>query len=237
MPEKETLQRAMKDKQEGKAPTTQAGEFVREEIEHVRQGKHGVRSSKQAVAIGLSKARRAGVDLPPPEKGTVPEKTRRVWRISIYWLDGGGLRGGCVQRASRRYTRRSSRNLYAPATPPKRGPGMKIDVSNLNADELDELIREAAMRRSQLQPTVSKERPTAFGVVKDPSWYTFPTRNETILQIRSPGHGWLAFQLPASDRAHLLSLLLNHALQVAIRPQGEEKTQPESPAAAGGTLH
>ena len=64
MPEKETLERARKDKREGKSPSTQAGEFVREEIEHVREGKHGARSTKQAIAIGLSKARRAGVDLP-----------------------------------------------------------------------------------------------------------------------------------------------------------------------------
>jgi hypothetical protein len=70
MPEKETLKRAEQDKEEGKAPSTQAGEFVREEIEHVREGKHGARSAKQAIAIGLSKARRAGVDLPPPKKGS-----------------------------------------------------------------------------------------------------------------------------------------------------------------------
>jgi len=70
MPEKETLERAEEDKEEGKAPSTQAGEFVREEIEHVREGKHGARSTKQAIAIGLSKARRAGVDLPPPKKGS-----------------------------------------------------------------------------------------------------------------------------------------------------------------------
>ena len=76
MPEKETLERAEKDKREGKAASTQAGEFVREEIEHVREGKHGARSSKQAIAIGLSKARRAGVELPPPEEGAAPEKTR-----------------------------------------------------------------------------------------------------------------------------------------------------------------
>jgi hypothetical protein len=61
MPEKETLERARKDKKEGKAPTTQAGEFVREEIHHIREGKHGARSTEQAIAIGLSKARRAGV--------------------------------------------------------------------------------------------------------------------------------------------------------------------------------
>jgi hypothetical protein len=75
MPEKETLERAEEDKEEGKAPSTQAGEFVRDEIEHVREGKHGARSTKQAIAIGLSKARRAGVDLPPPKKGS--KKTRK----------------------------------------------------------------------------------------------------------------------------------------------------------------
>lgn len=79
MPEKETLERARQDKREGKAPSTQAGEFVREEIEHIREGKHGARSTKQAIAIGLSKARRAGVDLPPPENGSprVREQAKR----------------------------------------------------------------------------------------------------------------------------------------------------------------
>ena len=77
MPEKKTIERAERDKREGKAPTTQAGEFVREEIEHIREGRHGARSPEQAIAIGLSKARRAGVDLPVPKKGTVSEKTRR----------------------------------------------------------------------------------------------------------------------------------------------------------------
>jgi uncharacterized protein DUF6496 len=76
MPEKETLERAAEDKGEGKSPSTQAGEFVREEIEHVREGKHGARSAKQAIAIGLSKARRAGVKLPPPEKGQASKRTR-----------------------------------------------------------------------------------------------------------------------------------------------------------------
>jgi len=77
MPEEETLERAHEAEREGKAPSTQAGEFVREEIEHVRQGKHGARSAQQAIAIGLSKARRAGVKLPPPRKGSVSEATRR----------------------------------------------------------------------------------------------------------------------------------------------------------------
>jgi len=75
MPDKETLERAKEDKKQGKAPSTQAGEFVREEIEHVREGKHGARSARQAIAIGLSKARRAGVELKPPKKGS--KETRK----------------------------------------------------------------------------------------------------------------------------------------------------------------
>lgn len=75
MPEKKTIKRAQRAKRQGKAPTTQAGEFVREEMEHVRRGKHGARSRKQVVAIGLSKARRAGVELPPP-----PAETRAAKR-------------------------------------------------------------------------------------------------------------------------------------------------------------
>jgi len=77
MPEKKTIERARRAKKEGKAPSSQAGEFVREEIEHIREGKHGARSTKQAIAIGLSKARRAGVKLPTPEKGTQSEKVRK----------------------------------------------------------------------------------------------------------------------------------------------------------------
>ena len=77
MPEKATLQRAERDRREGKAPSTQAGEFVREEIEHVREGKHGARSARQAIAIGLSKARRAGVRMPTPRKGSTSRRTRR----------------------------------------------------------------------------------------------------------------------------------------------------------------
>ena len=76
MPEKATIERARKDAREGKSPSTQAGEFVREEIHHVREGKHGARSTKQAIAIGLSKARRSGVRLPPPKKGTASKQTR-----------------------------------------------------------------------------------------------------------------------------------------------------------------
>ncbi len=77
MPEKQTLKKAQRDLRQGKAPSTAAGEFVHEEIEHVREGKHGARSTKQAIAIGLSKARRAGVPLSPPRKGKASERTRK----------------------------------------------------------------------------------------------------------------------------------------------------------------
>jgi hypothetical protein len=76
MPEKDVIERARQDAREGKSPSTQAGEFVHEEIEHIRQGKHGAKSAKQAIAIGLSKARRAGVKLPPPSGG-ISRRTRR----------------------------------------------------------------------------------------------------------------------------------------------------------------
>src|SRR3989440_12765527 len=84
MPERETLERAERDREQGKSPSTQAGEFVREEMHHIREGKHRAASTKQAIAIGLSKARRAGVNLRPPAKGKASAKTRRsaasAWR-------------------------------------------------------------------------------------------------------------------------------------------------------------
>ena len=77
MPEKQTLERAREDAREGKSPSTQAGEFVREEMHHVREGKHGAASPQQAIAIGLSKARRAGVKLQPPKRGRTSASTRQ----------------------------------------------------------------------------------------------------------------------------------------------------------------
>ena len=89
MPERETIRRARQDKREGKAVSTQAGEFIREEMHHIREGKHGARSTKQAIAIGLSKARRAGVKLPPPQKGKASAETRRAAKRDY----AKGLRG------------------------------------------------------------------------------------------------------------------------------------------------
>ena len=74
MPERRTTQRARRKLRQGKSPSTAGGEFVREEIEHVREGKHGARSAKQAIAIGLSKTRRAGVPLPRKKGIRVPKR-------------------------------------------------------------------------------------------------------------------------------------------------------------------
>jgi len=105
MPEKRTIARARKDKREGKAPSTQTGEFVREEMEHIREGKHGARSTKQAIAIGLSKARRAGVKLPPPTKGRASTQMRSKAR-----RDYAKGQGGTWKRPS---TKRSHATLKA----------------------------------------------------------------------------------------------------------------------------
>jgi hypothetical protein len=100
MPERRVVQKAKMDLRQGKRPTTAAGQFVREEIEHVRKGKHGARSSKQAIAIGLSKARRAGVPLSPPSRGSTSERTRRSAKRD--YETGQGLRKARTRSARRR---------------------------------------------------------------------------------------------------------------------------------------
>src|SRR5882757_9031328 len=99
MPEKQTLARARADKRQGKAPSTQAGEFIKEEMDHIREGVHGARSSKQAIAIGLSKARRAGVDLPPPESGKASASTRKRASRDLARGRGAPARQGSAKRS------------------------------------------------------------------------------------------------------------------------------------------
>ena len=137
MPEKATLRRVDKDRREGKAPSTQAGEFVREEIEHVREGKHGARSSRQAIAIGLSKARRAGVDLPPPRKGATSRRTRRQ-----------AVRD--ARAGSRPVSTRRSRATLRALTREGRAAGSR--------DALSRQGRKAAVRRSKQSRSVAARR-------------------------------------------------------------------------------
>ncbi len=107
MPEEETIERAHEDEREGKSPSTQAGEFVREEMEHIREGEHGARSPEQAIAIGLSKARRAGVKLPPPKRG----KTRTKRQAKRQLAKGRARKKPSARRsrASKRALKRESR--------------------------------------------------------------------------------------------------------------------------------
>jgi hypothetical protein len=101
MPEKDVIERAHQDAREGKSPSTQAGEFVHEEIEHIREGKHGAKSTKQAIAIGLSKARRAGVKLPPPGARSSRQTRRKAAQDTAA---GEGRRHGPVSRKRSRAT-------------------------------------------------------------------------------------------------------------------------------------
>lgn len=125
MPEKRTLERARKDLRQGKSPTTAAGEFVREEIEHVREGKHGARSTKQAIAIGLSKARRAGVPLAPPKRGQTSERTRRSAEADVR----RGRRGATKPTSKKR----SAASLKALRREPRRAASKKALASHARA--------------------------------------------------------------------------------------------------------
>jgi hypothetical protein len=109
MPERETLRRAKQDERAGKSPSTQAGEFVREEIHHIREGKHGARSAKQAIAIGLSKARSAGVDLPPPPASAKASTKRRAAAARRRTAHGGTRRSPKRARAALRKLKREPR--------------------------------------------------------------------------------------------------------------------------------
>jgi hypothetical protein len=98
MPTQDTIERARRDAEQGKSPSTQAGEFVREEIHHVREGVHGARSVKQAIAIGLSKARRAGVKLSPPKKGKASDEVRKQAKRDL-------AKAGSRRKSSRKRSR------------------------------------------------------------------------------------------------------------------------------------
>jgi hypothetical protein len=109
MADEEVVHRAERDKEQGKSPSTQAGEFVREEMHHVREGKHGARSPQQAIAIGLSKARRAGVPLPAPKRGKTSARTRRQAQREL--RRGRSSRRGARKRVSSRRSRAITRAL------------------------------------------------------------------------------------------------------------------------------
>ena len=143
MPEKETVERARRDKREGKSASTQAGEFVREEIHHVREGKHGARSTEQAIAIGLSKARRAGVKLPPPEKGKASEETRESARKDAAAGRKGSRKKPAAKR-SRAMRDRLKREDKAAASPAALSRHAKTSARKRSAADRSASARKAA---------------------------------------------------------------------------------------------
>lgn len=156
MPEKETLERAEEDKREGKSPSTQAGEFVREEMRHIREGKHGARSTKQAIAIGLSKARRAGVKLPPPAKGKASSRTRRSAASALRRARSGRRPSATRSRATLRALRReghaaasrSSLANQARSAARRRGPRARSAAAQKAVRTKGPRIRSIAARKA-----------------------------------------------------------------------------------------
>ena len=136
MPLKRTIEKARRDKREGKSASTQAGEFIHEEIDKIRHGEHGARSTKQAIAIGLSEARRAGVDLPPPKRGQTTERTRKS---AEYAYEAG--RG-------RRKPKRRSRVARAVTKALKREPHNTVSRKALSRQARSAASRRTAAQRS-----------------------------------------------------------------------------------------
>jgi hypothetical protein len=139
MPDEETIERAKEDEREGKSPSTQAGEFVREEMDHIREGKHGAQSTKQAIAIGLSKARRAGVKLAPPKEGKASSEVRRKAEQD---LKKGAAKGrkktsqtrsraveGALKREGRAAASHSSLSRQAKSSARKRGAAARHNAA------------------------------------------------------------------------------------------------------------
>lgn len=134
MPEKQTVERAREDAREGKSPSTQAGEFIREEMHHIREGKHGARSTKQAIAIGLSKARRSGVKLKPPRRGKASARIRKQATRDYRGGQSHSRRPssrrssavrGALKREGRSAASRSSLSRQARTAARKRGPASR----------------------------------------------------------------------------------------------------------------
>lgn len=149
MPEKRTIERAQRAKRAGKAPTTQAGEFVREEIREVRRGEHGARSPQQAIAIGLSKARRAGVALSPPGKGKAQERTRKSAK---YAYEAG---------QGKRKTRRRPRVSRAVSRVLKREPRSTASHGAISRQARGAASRRTAAQRSAAASKTVKTKGTA----------------------------------------------------------------------------
>lgn len=139
MPDKATIEKAKKLKEEGKAPSTQAGPFVQAEIDKIREGEHGARSTEQAIAIGLSEARRAGVKLPPPKKGKYSEEVRHKAELD----EEAG------KHPHKPNPKRSKASLEALKDEP---------TSTVSHKELSEHAKEAARERTKAERSASAKK-------------------------------------------------------------------------------
>jgi len=149
MPEKETLERAEQDKKEGKSPSTQAGEFVREEIEHIREGKHGARSTEQAIAIGLSKARRAGVKLAAPEKGKASKETREQAKRELRTAAKGGSKKKPSTKRSRATSKALKREGHSAASKKALSKHARTAARKRSASSRSQSAKKAAATRER----------------------------------------------------------------------------------------
>jgi hypothetical protein len=153
MPDQKTLARAKRDKEEGKSANTQAGEFVREEMEHIREGKHGARSPKQAIAIGLSKARRAGVDLKPPKAGTQSRATRRK---AVADRRAGAKRG--TKRPSAQRSRATEKALEREGTEAASRPALARQARSAAAKRSHASRSASARKAARTRKAVTRRR-------------------------------------------------------------------------------
>jgi Family of unknown function (DUF6496) len=157
MPEKQTIERAKRAKRQGKAPTSQAGEFVREEMHHIREGKHGARSTKQAIAIGLSKARRAGVKLRPPAPGKATARTRKSAEYAYAEGQSGKRRSSprraravrnALKREGRAAASRPSLSRQARTAASRRSPSARSAAARKAARTKGPAVRRAAAKKA-----------------------------------------------------------------------------------------
>jgi len=155
MPKRETTWRARQDKREGKSASTQAGEFVREEIQHVREGKHGARSPKQVIAIGLSKARRAGVRLKPPKPGTASKQTMRGAKRD---LAAGSRPHSTSRRRSRAISKALKREGRGAASKPALARQARSSASRRSASARSASARKAVRTKGPAGRSVAAKK-------------------------------------------------------------------------------
>lgn len=155
MPRKETIERAKRDRRQGKSPSTQAGEFVKEEIDKIRRGEHGARSPRQAIAIGLSEARRAGVPLPPPKQGRTSRRTRKSAEYA-YAVGQGKRKARRRPRVSRAVSRALKREPRSSASHSALSRQAKRAASRRGSAARSDAARKAARTKARTRRSTAR---------------------------------------------------------------------------------